>query len=418
MNTLIFLARHSLRRHAVSTLVTALSAALAVGLTLAVFGLAAQTRAAFMGGAGGFDAVLGARGSQLQLVLNAVFQLETSPGNIPWSLYETVKNDPRVAEAVPYAVGDNYYGFRILGTTLAVRDELRNSSGKPLELEEGGRWFNEEDREAVVGSITAQRSGLQVGSSFRPYHGLAFDPSMQHEEVYQVVGILKPSNTPIDRVLFIPLEGFYRIKGHVLRGSGKDYVPKENQPIPDEDKELSSVLLKLKSPQAGFNMDYTINKQGKVATLAWPIGRVMADLFNRLGWMNRILVLVAYLVMVVAACSILAALHNTMRERRREFAILRALGAKRRTVFASVVTEAACIAALGALGGYLVYGLLFFLAAGLVRAQTGVVVDLFFFHPALIGVPIGMTVLGALAGVLPAYQAYSTDVAGNLEPHS
>ena len=418
MNTLIFLARHSLRRHAMSTIVTALSAALAVGLTLSVFGLAAQTRAAFMGGAGGFDAVLGARGSQLQLVLNAVFQLETSPGNIPWSLYETIKADPRISEAVPYAVGDNYYGFRILGTTLTVRDELRNSSGRPMELESNGQWFNEENREGVVGSVAARQCGLKIGDTFRPYHGLAFNPMMQHEEVYQVVGILKPSNTPIDRVIFIPLDGFYRIKGHVLRGSGKNFVPKADQPIPDEDKELSSVLLKLKDPQAGFNLDYTINKQGKVATLAWPIGRVMIDLFNRLGWMSRILALVAYLVMVVAACSILAALHNTMRERRREFAILRALGAKRRTVFASVVIEAAAIAALGALGGYLVYGLLFFLAAGLVRAQTGVVVDPFFFHPALVAVPIGMILLGALAGVVPAYQAYSTDVAGNLEPHS
>ena len=147
MNTLFFLAGHSLRRHFVSTLVTAFSAALAVGLTMAVFGLAAQTRAAFMGGAGGFDAVLGARGSQLQLVLNAVFQLETSPGNIPWSLYQTIKNDPRVAEAVPYAVGDNYYGYRILGTILGVKDELRDSEGKPLQLEDGGQWFNEENRE-------------------------------------------------------------------------------------------------------------------------------------------------------------------------------------------------------------------------------------------------------------------------------
>ncbi|HEY5038852.1 MAG TPA: FtsX-like permease family protein [bacterium] len=418
MNTLLFLAAHSLRRHAMSTVVTAVSAALAVGLTLAVFGLAAQTRAAFMGGAGGFDAVLGARGSQLQLVLNAVFHLETSPGNIPWSLYQTIKADPRVSEAVPYAVGDNYFGYRIVGTTLSVRDELRNSSGKPLELGTGGKWFDEGNREAVVGSVVAQQCGLNVGGTFRPYHGLAFNPNLQHEEVYQVVGILKPSNTPIDRVIFIPLEGLYRMKGHVLRGTGKDYIPKAYQPIPDHDKELSAVLLKLKDPQAGFNLDYTINKQGKVATLAWPIGRVMADLFNRLGWMSRVLALVAYLVMVVAACSILAALHNTMRERRREFAILRALGARRRTVFASVVTEAAAIAGLGALGGYVVYGLLFFLAAGLVRAQTGVVVDLFFFHPALIAVPLGMTLLGALAGIWPATQAYSTDVAGNLEPHS
>ena len=144
-----------------------------------------------------------------------------------------------------------------MGTTLEVRDALRNSSGKPLELENGGQWFNVEDREAVVGSVAARQCALGVGSTFRPYHGLVFDPSMQHEEVYKIVGVLKPSNTPIDRVVFIPLEGFYRMKGHVLRGAGKDYVPQADQPIPDQDKELSSVLLKLKSPQAGFNMDYT-----------------------------------------------------------------------------------------------------------------------------------------------------------------
>src|SRR4051812_29822584 len=99
--------RRSLRQHALSTAITALSVALAAALVMSVFAINDETYRAFTGGQAGFDAVLGARGSQLQLVLNAVFHLETSPGNIPWTLYTATKNDPRVALAVPYAVGDN-----------------------------------------------------------------------------------------------------------------------------------------------------------------------------------------------------------------------------------------------------------------------------------------------------------------------
>ena len=101
-------------------------------------------------------------------------------------------------------------------------------------------------------------------------------------------------------------------------------------------------------------MDATINKQGKVATLAWPIGAVMARLFDKIGWINQILALVSYLVVVVAGGSILASIYNSINERRREFAILRALGARRKTVFAVIVLEAVSIAALGVIIGFIV----------------------------------------------------------------
>ena len=111
------LVTRSLRQHALSTAITAGSVALAAGLVMAVFTIKSQTYTAFTGGANGFDAVLGARGSQLQLVLNTVFHLETSPGNIPWSMYVAMTQDDGVELAVPYALGDNYEGFRIVGTT-------------------------------------------------------------------------------------------------------------------------------------------------------------------------------------------------------------------------------------------------------------------------------------------------------------
>lgn len=418
IKSLTFLVRRSLKQHALSTLVTVFSVALATGLTMAVFSIQNQTRSAFTGGPVGFDAVLGARGSQLQLVLNAVFQLETSPGNIPWALYETVKADSRVKLAIPYAVGDNYFGFRIVGTTEEIFTKFEFQNEKHLTVQPSGRAFDVTKKEAVIGDFVARKLGLKVGSTFKPYHGLYFDPSMQHEEVFQIVGVLQPTNTPSDRVIWIPIDNVYRMKGHVLRGAGKEYKAKEGVEIPDEDKEVSAVMLKFYSPQAGFMLDQTINRQGKVATLAWPIGKVMAELFDKMGWVSKILTLVAYLVMLVAAASILSSLYNTLNERRREFAILRALGARRSTVFSAITLEATVIAGLGSLAGYGIYLSIFSLASWVVRQQTGVVLDIFQFHPSLVLVPITMTLLGTLSGLIPAFKAYSTDVVRNLDPLS
>lgn len=150
----------------------------------------------------------------------------------------------------------------------------------------------------------------------------------------------------------------------------------------------------------------------------WPIGRVMAELFQRIGWVSRILTMVAYLIVVVAAGSILASIYNTMNERRREFAILRALGARRATVFSAIVLESTTITALGALVGFLVYAGILSAAYVIVRAQTGVVLDALRFDHALWLTPVGMIVLGALAGLVPAFKAYRTDVASNLTPLS
>ncbi len=415
---LFFIVQRSLRQHALSTLITTLSIALGTGLVMAVIAIRAQSVSAFTGGPIGFDAVLGARGSPLQLVLNTVFHLETSPGNIPWTMYQAVKNDPRIELAIPYALGDNYYGFRIVGTTTALFTEFEYRKGIRFRTQEDGRFFDPNRQEAVVGSYAAQKLSLKMGDRFNPYHGLVFDESMRHDEQYIVVGVLEPTNSPSDRVIWIPIEGVYRLEGHVLRGGGEEYVAQPGQEIPDAHKEVSAVMLKFRNPQIGFMMDAMINKQGKVATLAWPIGAVMADLFNKIGWMNQVLALVSYLVVLVAAGSILASIYNSINERRREFAILRSLGARRNTVFTVIVLEAASIAALGVIVGFIVYGAIFTSASAIVRTQTGIVLDLLKFHPVFVVAPVCVILLGVIAGIVPAFKAYRTDVATNLTPIS
>lgn len=394
----------SLRQHALSTAVTAASVALAGGLLLSVWVVKSQSQATFTGVNAGFDAVLGARGSKLQLVLNAIFHLESSPGNLPYSDFLEIQKNPSVALAVPLAVGDNYRGYRLVGTTPDLFDKAEYAPGKKYELEPGGNWFDPQRRDAVVGSFVAQKMKLKVGDKFHPFHGLVYDEKSQHAETYVVVGLLKPSNTPADRVIWIPLEGIQYMSEH----------------DPKNAEDISAVLVKLKgnSAAAGFQLDTLYNKQGDRLTFAWPIGAVMTGLFDKIAWFDKVLTLVAWLVALVAAGSILASIYNSMNERRRELAIMRALGARRLTIFSAIVLEAMAISALGMLVGFLVYGILMIGVAEIIRSQTGVVLHPLAFNSVMLWAPAAFIALGALAGIIPAMKAYRTDVAESLAPVS
>ncbi|MDP6113755.1 MAG: ABC transporter permease, partial [Planctomycetota bacterium] len=128
---LLMIVLKSLRQHALSTGVTVLSVALACGMMMSVFAIKTQTRDAFVIDDTGFDAVFGARASQLQLVLNCVYHLEKSPGNVPWSIYQFLKHQtPGVDLAVPYAVGDNFLGYRIVGTTDEFFERFKYRDGR------------------------------------------------------------------------------------------------------------------------------------------------------------------------------------------------------------------------------------------------------------------------------------------------
>jgi putative ABC transport system permease protein len=399
--TLPLIVYRSLRQHALSTLITAGSLALAGGLLMTVWMVKAQAQSSFLRTTTAFDAVLGARGSKLQLVLNAIFHLEASPGNLEWSDYEGIRRNPAVRAAVPIAVGDNLRGYRIVGTIPALFS-VEYAPGRSYRVLPGGRLFALGAREAVVGSFAARRLGLSVGSTFHPYHGLAYNPNDQHAEVYTVVGILAPTNTPLDRVLLIPIEGVQTMSGHDPRAA----------------TQVSAVLVQLRSPTAGFRLDLLYNKQGNRLTFAFPVGAIISDLFDKIGWFDRVLALVAYLVALVAAGSVLASIYSSMSARRRDIAILRALGARRRLVFGAVVAESACIGAVGAVAGFAVYFVLLGTVAGIIRAQTGVVLSLGAWHPVLVLAPVGLVGLCALGGLVPAVVAYRIPVAENLAPIS
>ncbi len=388
----------------VSTLVSASAIALAGGLLMAVWVMRQESNRAFTSVTGGFDAVLGARSSKLQLVLNAIFHLEDSPGNISPADVEVIQKNPNVEIALPIAVGDNYKGYRLVGTTTELFDHVEFAPGRHYKIEGAGRPFSPSEKEAVVGSFVARQLSLKIGDTFHPFHGLLYDEKMQHAETYVVTGIFEPTGTPTDHVIWIPLEGLQRMSGH----------------DPHAATEVSAVLVKLKqsNPMSGFQLDMLYNKRGNKLTFAWPIGAILAKLFDKIAWFDKILAFVSYLVVVVASASILASIYNSMNERRREIAILRALGARRLTVFGAIVAESAAIAVIGMLLAFAIYAIIVLVASGIIRVQTGVVIDPLEFHWVMLIAPAGITGLAALCGIFPALKAYRTDVASNMSPIS
>jgi putative ABC transport system permease protein len=400
--TLPLIVYRSLRQHALSTIITAGGIALASGLLMCVWMVKTQSQAAFTQTTTGFDAVLGARGSKLQLVLNAIFHLEASAGNIAAADVEAIRRHPMIKTAIPIAVGDNLRGFRLVGTVPELFTSVEYAPGRKFALATGGKLFADGAKQAVAGSFAAQRLGLKVGDVFHPFHRLAFDPRAEHADDFTITGILAPTNTPADRVIWIPLHGLQTMGGH----------------DPKAASDVSAVLLQLRAPTAGFMLDTMYNKQGNRLTFAYPVGAIIAELFSKISWFDQVLALVAYLVALVAAGSVLASIYNSMNARRRDLAILRALGARRRTIFGAVLAEAACIGALGAAAGFVVYFGLFAGVAQVIRAQTGVVLELGAGHPVLWMCPLAMIAVCSLGGVVPALKAYHTPVAETLAPIS
>jgi len=212
------------------------------------------------------------------------------------------------------------------------------------------------------------------------------------------VGILKPSGTPNDRAIFINLDSFYEIQDH-RQSSG-----------------ISAVLLKTRSLASGDLLKYDLNQLPDC--MAANPAAVMAEFFSKFDWIPLLFLAVASLVVVMAAVSIFVAIYNSMSERRRPIAIMRALGARRATVLSIVMMEATALCAFGVAGGLVLGHLLTAVAGSFLTSRSGIPFSPFAVQPEELAVLAGVLLLGALAGVLPALKAYRSDIADGLSPSS
>jgi putative ABC transport system permease protein len=395
------LAWQSVRRRPLSSILTALVVALGVALVVAVETVRVSADRSFTETARGYDVILGPpQGSPLQIVLSTLFHVDEPPGTLPWSAYEGIRGDPRVAAAIPYAMGDTYRGHRVVGTSPAMFEVLSDGEGRALAAGMRGRVFGDERFEAVVGSAVASRTGMGIGTTFGVSHGLV-EGGQSHAERWSVVGVLRPTGTAHDRAIYIPIQTFYAIPGHTVPGQEAKKRP------------LSAVGVRLKSPALRLLVLQEYRTETAAAQAVLPADQVR-KLMSIVGDVNRGVTLVAWIVTIVAAVSILVGLYNTIQGRRREIAVLRALGARPAHVFGLILLEALILCLLGgALGLLLGHGGVAAAAPTLLESYgVNVRVGASAYDLQVFG---ALVVLGLLAGLLPAWRGLTTPVADNLQ---
>ena len=425
------IAWRSIQQRSLASLLTTISMALGVALVATVLVIHAVVDQSFSRSAQGFDIVVGAKGSPLELVLNTVYHYGQPPENIPYTYYREFapggKFYPEVDAAVPICKGDNFQGDPVIGTVPERFTKLKYRDGLSYQFVPGGHNFESDHYfEAVVGSQTALKNGITVGQEVRPSHGTAAktpgEPGHQHEP-FKVVGILAPTGTPADSALYVNMEGFFRLEGHIRHeeheaaakgaaAADHDHDHDADHPLADEDKRVTAVLVSVKEPALVRMLARQVNEE-PVAQAAFPAEEI--DRVRKLvGDLQTLLLFLAVLIVVVAGIGILVSIYNSMHDRRRDIAIMRALGARRQTVMVIILLESVLLAlGGGALGVLLAHSLIVVLGP-VIRESTQVVVRPWDFQWVELVLIPGLIALAAAVGYLPAVVAYRTDVARSL----
>ncbi|AYM96179.1 FtsX-like permease family protein [Acidovorax sp. 1608163] len=385
--------------------------AAALNLLLLTLGLAAitlvllvstQLDQAFERDLDGIDLVVGAKGSPLQLILAGVFHIDVPTGNIPLQEVQDLQSNPLVSQVIPLSLGDSYQGFRIVGTTPDYPAHYR------AELAQGALW--QQPMDAVLGATVA-RSVVQpghegeplVGATFVGTHGLGAGGHAHGDHPYRVSGVLAPCGCVLDRLILTSTESVWLVHETATADDPEDLE------ILKQEREVTVALVRYRTPLAAVSLSRAINANTSMQAAAPAIE--VTRLLRLLGVGADVLRAFGGVLLAVAALSVFIALWNAVRERRFDLAMLRMLGAPPGRVAGLVLCEALWLAALAcALGLLLGHGLAHALGWAL-QAQGLLPVTGALWLPEEAGVPLLAGLVAALAALLPAMQAYRTDVA-------
>ncbi|MEZ6114331.1 MAG: ABC transporter permease [Pirellulaceae bacterium] len=426
----------------------------------------------------GYNMIVGAKGGRLQLTLNTVYYLSQPVENVPYDYYlEFLPLEQRRAQqqlarrprpdlaregefapyteiAIPVCLGDYFGHFRVVGTTTAMFDDLvyDPQHGKKYEFADGRNFKHWDEEhgffEAVLGATVAREMNVKVGQEIQFTHG---DPEGSgHGRGFTVTGILKPTGMPNDRAVFVNMEGFYLMEGHAkpvkddeeqadaggttdpdsgnsdsADSDSADSTPTDTaesadsaptkgpQPLPLEEREVTAILVKTANPIFAIGMENTIN-EGPVAQAVPPFGEIAKLFENIVGPIQFVLLLLTAMICLVSGISILVSIYNSMNDRRRDIAVMRALGAGRSTVMTIILFESILLSLAGGAFGWLAGHTLNWLASGRIEQQTGVTLGFFDIVPAEALLIPALMLLAVLVGLLPALAAYRTDVSKSL----
>lgn len=410
---MITLALAYLRDRPLTTALNVLLLAISVAMLVLLLQLGTQASERFDRDARGIDLVVGAKGSPLQLILSSVFHIDQPTGNIPLSARTLLERDPAVAKVVPLALGDNFDGFRIVGTDngFAALYGTRLAAGRAFAA----------PMEAVIGAEVARATGAGLGQKFFGSHGLGEDEdgAQGHDHApFVVVGILAPTGGVTDRLILTPVESVWAVHGishadevgHAHEHEEGSVAPLQAQTgAQGLEPEYTALLVTFCSAAGALRIPSMINRQSALQA-AVPATET-ARLLDLVGASIEGIRIFAWLLAATGGLAILVALVGMVRSREGDLALLRVMGASRRQVFGTVMLEGVVTALAGALSGWAgAHGLI-----AVARASFPTLAELglspWRVLPAEFVLVAGVIGIGALAALVPALRVYNLDPA-------
>jgi len=405
----INLALKSLKNRALASFLTVLSIALSVTLLLSVERVKRAAEEGFTQTISQTDLIVGARSGPVQMILYTVFNMGNATHNISYHTYEELKKHPAIAWTIPYSLGDGHRGFRVVGTTLDFFDHYHFRGDSKVELAEGrafdGIW------DVVLGADVARKLNYKLGDKIVVAHGVTHGEGIQKhdDKPFTVVGILKPTGTALDQSLYTKLEGIEGMHVDWKDGAaphGEQVVPQDHVHAEDlHVEQITAFFVGTKSRIETLRLQREINTFKEEPLLAIIPGVTLSELWHGLSYVEQVLKIISWMVVGVGLMAMLIALTTSLNERRREMAILRALGAGTQKILALLVFESTLLTLAGILAGTA-------LAAGGARllgpwleSEFG-----FYLRGSFLGPREGMYLLatlvgGVLIGLIPAFRA-------------
>lgn len=407
--TWMLLAWKSLSNRKFSTVLTVFSMMLSLVLLMSVERVKRAAEDGFTQSISGIDLVVGARSGPLQIILYSVFNIGQPTQNVSIESYDEIRKRPEVQWTIPYSLGDGHKGFRVVATNENFFKYYQFRSKEKVELAEGRVFSGYFD--VVVGADVAQKLGYKVGSQVVVAHGVTKGIAIQEhdDKPFQVVGIMKPTGTALDRALYISLEGMEAIHIDWHSGSAptreKQIKAEHIKPEMLKPRTLTSFFLRTNSRVEILRLQRWINEYRDEPLLAVIPGVVLSEMWSSLSMVEKVLKTISFLVMVVGLISMLISIMTSLNERRREMAILRALGASLKHVLGLILFETLLLSSLAIFLAALAKMLLELALGPWVQSNYGLYLQAPMFSVNEIMYLVIMLVSSLLIAVIPAVKA-------------
>ena len=412
------------RRHALA--MVALSVSVSVLILLGVQQLRHDARQSFTQALSGVDLIVGPRGSASELMLYSVFQVGRPSRNMAHEAYVALRALPQVRWAVPVQLGDTYRGFPVLGTTPELF-EVFQTQGARLQWAQGRPFADPQADagavvEAVLGAQVAARHGLSVGDRLVLTHGRSDGLAPDHaDQPFTVVGVLQATGAPIDRNVIISLQGFEALhQGMGAPGlpwlGGVGAAPTVAERAALVPRELTAVWVGLHARTEVFSARRGIERLPQDSLMAVLPGVALDELWQVVKLVENALLAIGVLVAVSGMLSVAAVLMVGLSARRKELAVLRALGATPLALLGLVWLEALGVCLLGMLGGLVLHGLGLWALQDLLRTELGIAVQWGWPTAEVAWSLAGLVLAAWLAASVPALRAYRLSLVDGLHP--